>query len=86
MKQRKIPERMCIACRQMKPKNTLTRLVLTQNGAEVDLTGKVNGRGVYVCKCAECLQKLRKIKGLEKNYGFSLTDELYSCLEKTIER
>ncbi|MGN1040737.1 MAG: RNase P modulator RnpM, partial [Candidatus Fimimonas sp.] len=77
MKERKIPERMCISCRQMKPKNQLLRLVLTENGAQVDLTGKVNGRGVYLCKCQECLQKMRKNKGLEKNYGFSLTEELY---------
>lgn len=86
MKEKKIPERMCIACRQMKPKNTLLRVVLTPNGAQLDLTGKVNGRGVYLCKCAACLQKLRKFKNLEKNYGFSLTDELYSQLEKTIEQ
>ena len=85
MKERKIPERMCISCRQMKPKNQLLRLVLTENGAQVDLTGKVNGRGVYLCKCQECLQKMRKNKGLEKNYGFSLTEELYCQLEKTIE-
>lgn len=85
MKERKIPERMCISCRQMKPKNQLLRLVLTENGAQVDLTGKVNGRGVYLCKCQECLQKMRKNKGLKKNYGFSLTEGLYCQLEKIIE-
>lgn len=69
----------------MKPKNQLIRLVLTENGAQADLTGKVNGRGVYLCKCQECLQKMRKNKGLEKNYGFSLTEELYYQLEKIIE-
>lgn len=85
MKERRIPERMCVSCRQMKPKNQLIRLVLTENGAQADLTGKVNGRGVYLCKCQECLQKMRKNKGLEKNYGFSLTEELYYQLEKIIE-
>lgn len=77
---------MCIACRQMKPKNTLVRLVLLGDGtAKIDLSGKVNGRGVYVCKCKECITKLKKIKNTEKNYGFALTDELAAELSALAE-
>lgn len=82
----RIPERMCVACRQMKPKNELIRLVLTEDGATPDLTGKMNGRGVYLCKSRECLAKARKNKGFSKAYGFSLTEELSTQLEKLLEQ
>lgn len=82
----KIPERMCVACRQMHPKNQLVRLVLTEGEAAIDLTGKKNGRGVYLCKNAECLAKARKNKGFRKAYGFSLSDELCTQLEKLFEQ
>lgn len=85
-KTRKIPERMCVACRQMKPKTQLLRLVLTENGATVDLSGKVNGRGVYVCKCKQCLEKASKNKGFAKANGFALNEELILQLEKLIEQ
>ena len=83
---RKIPERMCVACRQMKPKNELVRLVLTEGGATVDVTGKMNGRGVYLCKNAECIARARKNKGFQKAHGFSLTEELSLQLEKLLEK
>ena len=82
----KFPERMCVACRLMKPKNDLVRLVLTENGAVIDTTGKVNGRGVYLCKNAECIARARKNKGFQKAHGFSLTEELCSELEKLLEQ
>ncbi len=77
---------MCVACRQMKPKTELVRLVLVENGVTVDLSGKMNGRGVYLCKCKECLQKAQKNKGFAKAYGFTVTDEIYSQVEKLIEQ
>ena len=82
----KIPERMCVACRQMKPKNQLVRLVLTESGATIDTTGKMNGRGVYLCKTEQCLTKARKNKGFAKAHGFSLSDELCLELEKVLEQ
>ena len=82
----KIPERMCVACRQMHPKNQLVRLVLADGEVAIDLTGKKNGRGVYLCKNAECLAKARKNKGFSKTYGFSLSDELCTQLEKLFEQ
>ncbi len=84
---KKIPERMCVACRQMKPKNQLVRSVkLSDGGVQVDLTGKLNGRGVYLCRCKECVEKAKKNKGFAKVYGFSLDDELIAQLEKVIEQ
>lgn len=82
---KKIPERMCVACRQMKPKNQLFRLVLTEN-ATIDLSGKISGRGVYLCKCKECIAKAAKNKNFVKNNGFALTEELINELESLLEQ
>ena len=87
MKQHKIPERMCVACRNMKPKTELVRIVKTPDGQVLaDETGKQNGRGVYICKCTECLLRAAKNKGFQKTYGFALTEELIASLEKLIEQ
>ena len=60
MTTKKIPMRMCIGCREMKPKRELIRVVKTSEGEiKLDTTGKVNGRGAYVCGSIDCLKKLR---------------------------
>ncbi len=82
---KKIPERMCVACRRMKPKDQLFRLVLTEN-ATIDLTGKINGRGVYLCKCKECIAKAAKNKNFAKINGFALAEELINELESLLEQ
>lgn len=82
---KKVPERMCVSCRQMKPKSELLRVVNTLNGVVVDLTGKLNGRGVYLCKCAECVQRALKNKKFDKVNGFSLND-VKETLESLIEQ
>lgn len=82
---KRIPERMCVACRQMKPKNQLVRIVNTADGVVVDLTGKLNGRGVYLCKNRDCVTRALKSKKFEKTYGFSLgsvCDELENLIEQ----
>ena len=82
---KRIPERMCVACRQMKPKTELIRVVNTTDGVVVDGTGKLNGRGVYLCKCKECLTKALNSKGFVKQNGFSL-ETVREELEKLIEQ
>ena len=82
---KRIPERMCVVCRQMKPKTELLRIVNTLDGVVVDGTGKLNGRGVYICKCKECVAKALKAKGFSKQHGFSL-DAVASELEKLVEQ
>ena len=82
---KRIPERMCVVCRQMKPKTELLRIVNTLDGVVVDGTGKLNGRGVYICKCTECVAKALKAKGFSKQHGFSL-DTVASELEKLVEQ
>lgn len=82
---KKIPERMCVSCRQMKPKNELLRIVNTAEGVTIDLTGKMNGRGVYLCKCSECVTRALKNKKFDKVNGFSL-DGVKEQLESLIEQ
>lgn len=82
---KKMPLRMCVSCRQMKPKTDLVRVVNTADGVAVDLTGKVNGRGVYLCKCKECITRALNSKKFDKANGFSLAavkDKLESLIEQ----
>ena len=68
MKQKKIPLRMCIGCKQMFPKKELLRIVIPKDGeVTTDLTGKAHGRGAYLCKNEECLNKALKQKSLRLN-------------------
>ena len=56
-KTKKIPMRMCIACREMKPKSEMTRVVKNAEGEiALDVTGKAPGRGAYICSCEDCLE------------------------------
>ena len=81
MKQRKIPLRMCINCREMKPKREMQRIVKTADGiVNIDMTGKMPGRGAYVCKDAECVKSAKKQKRIEKAFGLRGGDSLYEAL------
>lgn len=67
MKVKKIPQRMCIGCQEMKNKKALTRIVRTPDGTILlDVTGKKSGRGAYICTDENCLTKAVKEKRLEK--------------------
>lgn len=60
------PQRTCTVCRQVKGKKEMVRLVRTPEGKiEVDVTGKKEGRGAYLCRNRECWDKLAKGKQLE---------------------
>ena len=86
MKNKKIPMRTCIGCREMKPKLELMRVVKTpENEILLDLTGRKNGRGAYVCKNKECLLKIRKRKALSNAFGMPVDDTVYENIEKEFE-
>ncbi len=77
-KTKKIPMRMCIACREMKPKAEMTRVVKTADDEiYLDPTGKAAGRGAYVCNNADCLKKLSSKKLLHKAFSANVGDEVY---------
>jgi len=79
VKVKKIPMRMCNGCMEMKPKKELIRVVKTnEEEVLVDLTGKKSGRGAYVCKSIECLEKAFKAKRLNKNLQTNISDDIYN--------
>lgn len=85
MKVRKIPLRMCTGCMEMKPKKELIRIVKSPEGeVSVDLTGKKSGRGAYICKSAECLEKAFKAKRLSRNLDVSISEEIYNKLRSEV--
>lgn len=83
---KKIPERKCTGCGERFPKKELLRVVRSPEGEiSVDSTGKKNGRGVYICKNAECFKKVRKGDKLSKNLEIKVSDEIYSQIQEILE-
>ena len=69
----------------MKPKGALIRIVKTPEGEiRLDRTGKLNGRGAYVCKSAECLKKVQKSGALSRVFETQVPDEVFVQLEKEL--
>ena len=81
MAERKIPLRKCIGCNEMKDKRELVRIVRNKEGEiSVDLTGKKPGRGAYICKSIDCLNKAQKAKRLERAFSTAIEAEIYDTL------
>ena len=80
---KKIPMRMCVACRQMRPKKELVRIVRTPEGVVVrDRTGRLNGRGAYLCGSLDCLNKAVKTRALERALEIRIEPELIEELKE----
>ena len=83
---KKVPLRQCLGCGEMKGKKDMMRVLkTTEDEICLDVTGKKNGRGAYVCRSRECLQKARKNKGLERSFKMSIPNEVYDTLEKEFD-
>ena len=83
---KKIPMRQCVGCGEMKNKKEMMRVLKTaEDQIVLDVTGKKNGRGAYLCIAEECLKKERKNKGLERSFKRSIPEEVYNSLEKEFE-
>lgn len=81
-KTRKTPQRKCIACGEIKDKKDLLRIVKNkEEGILIDESGKVNGRGAYVCKDESCLKSLRKSNKLNQAFKMKIDDDIYEELE-----
>lgn len=84
---KKIPVRQCVGCGEMKSKKEMMRVLKTpEDEIVLDVTGKKNGRGAYLCKQRECLIKARKNKGLERSFKMSIPNEVYDNLEKEFDK
>ena len=85
MKPKKIPMRMCVGCREMKPKRELIRVVRGPEGdVSLDPTGKKPGRGAYVCRNQACLGRAIKQKQLERQLEVQLGEEVAEELRQTL--
>lgn len=84
---KKIPNRTCIGCNTQKTKKELIRIVKNAQGEiKVDKTGKLPGRGAYICNNSECLEKAVRSKRLEKSFEMKIEDVVYEQLKNTIEK
>ena len=82
---KKIPLRKCTGCGEMKPKKELVRVIKTaEEQILLEVTGRMNGRGAYVCREEECLKKAIKTKAIERSLGVSVSDEVYEQLKKEL--
>jgi predicted RNA-binding protein YlxR (DUF448 family) len=87
MKVRKIPQRKCIACQKMLSKKEMVRIVRTPDGAiEVDLTGKKNGRGAYICGKTVGFALAKKQRSLERALKTNIDPDVYDELEQLFAR
>lgn len=82
---KRLPQRTCLGCNEKKDKKDLIRIVKNKNGEiYIDITGKMEGRGTYICKSEECLKKLIKNKRLSKTFEMEILANTYENLEKII--
>ena len=84
--QKKIPQRQCMGCRERKAKRDMIRVVRTTEGSVMlDFSGKLNGRGAYVCPNPECLKKAQKSKALDRCLEVTIPQEVYDRLAREME-
>ena len=83
----KIPVRKCMGCGEMKPKKEMVRVILTPEGSiELDLSGKKNGRGAYICRNRACLETALRTHGLERSFKTAIPNEIAEKLIEEIEK
>ena len=83
---KKLPMRQCLGCREMKPKRELLRVVRSPEGTvSLDLKGKANGRGAYVCRNSECLKKAIRSKAISRAFETEIPQEIYDAMVAEME-
>lgn len=82
---KRLPQRTCIGCNTKKDKKELIRIVKNKNGEiRVDLAGKMEGRGTYICKNEECLKKAIKNKKMARTFEMDIDDKIYEDIRTFI--
>lgn len=85
MQSKKVTLRKCTGCQQMKNKKDLIRIVKTsENKFFIDFTGKMNGRGAYICNNSTCFKNAKKLRGFERSFKMSIAKEIYEDLEREL--
>ena len=84
--QKKIPQRQCMGCRERKAKKEMIRVVRCTDGTvSLDFSGKMNGRGAYICPDPDCLKKALKSKALDRSLEVTIPEDIYDRLTKEME-
>ena len=84
-KSHKDPLRKCTGCGEMKPKKDMIRVIKTDTDEIfVDMTGRKNGRGAYICRSAECFDRAKKTKGFERSLKTVISEDIYESLKKDL--
>ena len=87
MTTKKVPMRQCVGCAQMKTKKELLRVIKTpEEEIVLDVTGRKNGRGAYICASMDCLRTARQRKGLERSLKVAIPAEVYETLEQEMSK
>ena len=79
---KKVPMRMCIACRQLFEKRDMLRVVRSEDKIFLDFTSKASGRGAYVCDNPDCIKKLKKQRLLNKVFSVLVDEDIYNAIEE----
>ena len=87
MTEKRTPLRKCIGCNEMKDKKQLIRIVRSNSGEiNIDLTGKMSGRGAYICKSVKCFDAAVKAKRLERSFKTKIPDDIYESLRMSLSQ
>ncbi len=82
---KKIPMRSCVGCMQKKDKRDLVRVIRTPEGEiKLDVTGRANGRGAYICPDPACLKKAEKKGSLSRTLEQAVPQEIYAALSQYV--
>ncbi len=84
MPKKKQPQRMCIVCGEIKDKKLLRRIVNSPSGIHYDPTGRMNGRGAYICDQPECAVNLKKKRALDRAFSMKVGEEVYQEVIKEL--
>lgn len=84
---KKVPMRQCVGCAQMKSKKDLIRVIKTpEEEIVLDISGRKNGRGAYICASMECLKNAQKRKGLERSLKVAIPEDVFESLEQEMSK
>lgn len=85
MRPRRVPQRTCVGCHQVKEKRALVRVVRDPQGiVSIDVTGKSSGRGAYICPNIQCLEMAIKGNRLEKALESTVDSTLFETLRQQL--
>ena len=82
---KKTPQRMCLGCREMKPKSELIRVVKSpKDEISMDISGKKPGRGAYICRDANCFKRVAKSNALSRTFGAPIPQSVTDSLQEQL--